>query len=41
MLHARTIGFVHPTTGKYMEFTSELPKYFTDCIEFIKKKGGI
>lgn len=41
MLHARTIGFVHPTTGKCMEFTSELPKYFTDCIEFIKKKGGI
>lgn len=41
MLHARTIGFLHPSTGEYMEFTSELPKYFRDCIEFIKKKGGI
>lgn len=28
-LHARTIGFVHPSTGKYMEFTSPLPEYFT------------
>lgn len=25
MLHAKTIGFVHPTTKKYMEFTSEPP----------------
>ena len=28
-LHARVIGFVHPTTGEYLEFTSELPAYFT------------
>ena len=27
-LHARKIGFVHPSTGEYMEFTSELPEYF-------------
>lgn len=24
-LHAKTLGFVHPTTGKYMSFTSQLP----------------
>ncbi len=24
-LHARTLGFVHPTTGEQMDFTSELP----------------
>jgi 23S rRNA pseudouridine1911/1915/1917 synthase len=24
-LHAKTLGFVHPTTGKQMDFTSELP----------------
>lgn len=35
-LHARVIGFVHPTTGEYMEFKSELPEYFTD---FLKKTG--
>lgn len=33
-LHARVLGFVHPTTGEYMEFTSDLPLYFTD---FLKK----
>ncbi|MGN1320235.1 MAG: RluA family pseudouridine synthase [Acutalibacteraceae bacterium] len=32
-LHARKIGFIHPTTHKYMEFTSDLPKYFTDFLK--------
>lgn len=27
-LHAKTIGFIHPTTKEYMEFTSILPEYF-------------
>lgn len=35
-LHARKIGFIHPTTGKYMEFTSDLPKYFTDFLKECK-----
>lgn len=26
MLHAKSIGFTHPTKGRFMEFTSELPK---------------
>ncbi len=25
-LHAKTLGFTHPVTGKYMEFTSDIPK---------------
>ena len=25
-LHARTLGFVHPVTGEYLEFTTEMPK---------------
>lgn len=28
-LHAYTLGFVHPTTDEYMEFTSKLPEYFS------------
>lgn len=32
-LHARKIGFIHPTTREYMEFTSDLPKYFTDFLK--------
>lgn len=27
-LHARTLGFIHPTTKKYIEFNSDLPPYF-------------
>lgn len=27
-LHAKKIGFVHPVTGVYLEFDSELPEYF-------------
>ncbi|MBQ4105522.1 MAG: RluA family pseudouridine synthase [Clostridia bacterium] len=27
-LHAIKLGFIHPVTGEYMEFSSELPEYF-------------
>ena len=37
-LHARKIGFVHPSSGEYMEFTSELPRYFSDFLTELKKK---
>lgn len=32
-LHAKAIGFVHPTTGEYMQFESELPDYFKKCLD--------
>jgi len=35
-LHARLIGFVHPTTGEYMEFSSDLPDYFTNFLEKVR-----
>lgn len=31
-LHAKELGFVHPTTGKYMQFDSELPLKFTNIM---------
>lgn len=31
-LHAKELGFIHPTTLKYMEFTSELPECFTNIL---------
>lgn len=37
-LHAKTLGFVHPRTKEYLEFTSELPQEFIDKIEELKKK---
>lgn len=33
-LHAGELGFVHPRTKEYMEFTAPLPEYFTN---FLKK----
>ena len=35
-LHARKIGFIHPKTNKYMEFSSDLPEYF---VKFLKEIG--
>ncbi len=32
-LHARTLGFVHPTTGKQLDFTSEWPEDMRQLIE--------
>lgn len=32
-LHAMTLGFVHPTTGEEMYFTSELPQDMTELID--------
>lgn len=37
-LHARKIGFIHPTTNEYMEFTSELPDYFRKVLNKIEKQ---
>ena len=35
-LHAKKLGFIHPTTKEYVEFDSELPKYFQDIINKLK-----
>ena len=32
-LHAKTLGFTHPATGKFMEFDSDLPIDFKSCID--------
>lgn len=36
-LHAGLIGFIHPTTGEYMEFSSDLPDYFTSYLAKLKQ----
>ena len=36
-LHARKIGFIHPRTNEYLEFTSELPDYFKKYLEKLEK----
>lgn len=36
VLHAKVFGFIHPTTGKYMEFEVPLPEYFQDILEKLR-----
>lgn len=36
-LHAGVLGFVHPRTGEYIEFKAELPQYFSELIEKLRK----
>lgn len=32
-LHAMVLGFIHPRTGEYMEFTAPLPGYFEELLK--------
>ncbi|MCX7904359.1 MAG: RluA family pseudouridine synthase [Caloramator sp.] len=36
-LHAMVLGFIHPRTGEYMEFSSPLPNYFQNLIEKLRR----
>ena len=36
LLHAGTLGFIHPSTGKYMEFHSDLPEVFEQVLERLR-----
>lgn len=35
-LHAKKIGFIHPSTNKYLEFNSHLPEYFSSFLNKLK-----
>lgn len=35
-LHAKKLGFIHPSKNEYVEFNSELPEYFQKIINRIK-----
>ena len=36
VLHAETLGFVHPTTKEYMEFNVEIPEYFKELLRKLR-----
>ena len=36
-LHAKVIGYIHPTKNKYIEFESKLPDYFVNFLNECKK----
>jgi 23S rRNA pseudouridine1911/1915/1917 synthase len=36
-LHAKTLGFIHPATEKFIKFDSELPEDFKTILELVRK----
>ena len=38
LLHANVLGFVHPTTGKYMEFETNLHEDFSAVLDTLEKR---
>lgn len=36
-LHAMVLGFIHPTTKKYIEFEAPLPSYFREILDRLQK----
>ena len=36
LLHAKTLGFVHPRTGEYMEFESSRPEIFDNILQSLR-----
>ena len=38
-LHAKTIGFIHPATGEYLEFDSDLPDEMKKIIEKLRNES--
>ena len=39
-LHAMTIGFIHPSTGEYVEFEAPLPDYFEKLLQILRNKAS-
>ncbi|MCI2062895.1 MAG: RluA family pseudouridine synthase [Eubacteriaceae bacterium] len=39
LLHAYLLGFIHPTTGEYMEFRAELPAEFAKVLNRLRTTG--
>ena len=37
-LHAGVLGFIHPRTGKYMEFSAPLPEYFEKILNILRNR---
>ena len=40
-LHAGVLGFIHPTTGEYMEFETPLPDYFEEILEKLRNSKTV
>ena len=41
MLHAKTLGFIHPRSKEYIEFTSELPEDYKKLLEKLRSRSDL
>ena len=41
MLHAKYLGFVHPSTGKFIEFEKDVPEYFKEVLKSLENKEKV
>ncbi|MBQ6728170.1 MAG: RluA family pseudouridine synthase [Clostridia bacterium] len=41
LLHAKTLEFIHPTTGEKMSFSAPLPDYFENVLNILRNKNKI
>ena len=39
LLHAFKVGYIHPVSGESMEFTRELPEYFSEVLEKLRRRS--
>lgn len=39
LLHAKVLGFNHPTRNEYIEFEADLPDYFEKVLKVLRNKG--
>lgn len=39
-LHARVLGFIHPLSGQYLEFTSDPPQDFQELLVYLRGQAG-
>ena len=39
-LHAKSLGFTHPVTGKRVEFSAKIPEDMVSVIDFLRRRDG-
>ena len=39
LLHAYKVGYIHPISGEYMEFEREVPEYFKEVLETLRRRS--
>lgn len=41
LLHAQLLGFIHPKTKQYVEFSADLPEYFSKVLDILRNTNKV